>query len=61
MLAASSGLGSVPGRPAFVRSVDSRVDPCSQCASSASFAHSTDTLMRLYGSFRVSEGVKVLR
>jgi len=59
--AASPGLGSGPGRPVFVRSADSRVEPCSQRAWSASLAHSTDTLIRLYGSLRTLEGVKVLR
>jgi hypothetical protein len=61
VIAASSGLGSRPGRPALRRSADKRADPCSQCAVAASLAHSTDTLIRLQGCERAAEGVKVCR
>jgi Phosphoesterase family len=59
--AASSGLGSVLGRPARRRSMDSRHDPCSQRAAAASAAQSTDTLMRQYGSASAAAGWNVRR
>jgi hypothetical protein len=41
--------------------MDSRDDPCSQCAAAASCAQSTSTLMRQCGCASVAEGLKVRR
>jgi hypothetical protein len=41
--------------------MDSRDDPCRQCAAAVSGAQSTSTLMRQYGSASVADGWKTRR
>ena len=41
--------------------MDSRDDPCRQCAAEVSGAQSTSTLMRQYGSASVADGLKTRR